>query len=85
MDIVYPNENRNVLNKITEKNGAIVSEYIVGTKPEKENFPARNRIISGLSNGILVIEASTKSGTFITVDFALEQGKNVYAIPRKYF
>ena len=85
MDIVYPNENRNVLNKIREKNGAIVSEYIVGTKPEKENFPARNRIISGLSNGILVIEASTKSGTFITVDFALEQGKNVYAIPRKYF
>ncbi len=85
MDIVYPNENRNVLNKIIEKNGAIVSEYIVGTKPEKENFPARNRIISGLSNGILVIEASTKSGTFITVDFALEQGKNVYAIPRKYF
>ena len=85
MDIVYPNENRNVLNKIIEKNGALVSEYIVGTKPEKENFPARNRIISGLSNGILVIEASTKSGTFITVDFALEQGKNVYAIPRKYF
>ena len=85
MDIVYPNENRNVLNKIIEKNGAIVSEYIVGTKPEKENFPARNRIISGLSNGILVIEASTKSGTFITVDFALEQGKNVYVIPRKYF
>lgn len=85
MDIVYPNENRNVLNKIIEKNGAIVSEYIVGTKPEKENFPARNRIISGLSNGILVIEASTKSGTFITVDFALEQGKNVYTIPRKYF
>lgn len=85
MDIVYPNENRNVLNKIIEKNGAIISEYIVGTKPEKENFPARNRIISGLSNGILVIEASTKSGTFITVDFALEQGKNVYAIPRKYF
>ena len=85
MDIVYPNENRSVLNKIIEKNGAIVSEYIVGTKPEKENFPARNRIISGLSNGILVIEASTKSGTFITVDFALEQGKNVYAIPRKYF
>ena len=84
LDIVYPAQNENLYKEIIEKNGAIISEYIVGTKPEKNNFPARNRIISGLSDGILVVEATEKSGTFITVDFALEQGKNVYAIPRKY-
>jgi len=83
LDIVYPKENREIFKKII-KSGTIVSEYIIGTKPEKMNFPARNRIISGLADGILVVEASKKSGTFITVDFALEQGKNIYAIPRKY-
>ena len=59
----------------------IISENIVGTKPEAGNFPARNRIISGLSNGLLVVEAKNNSGSIITVDFALEQGKNVYAVP----
>lgn len=83
LDMVYPKENKEIFKSII-KNGAVVSEYAVGTKPEKMNFPARNRIISGLSDGILVVEASKKSGTFITVDFALEQGKNIYAIPRKY-
>jgi len=81
---VYPAENKEIFDKILEKGGAIISEYIIGTKPEKENFPARNRLISGLSNGVLVVEANIKSGTFITVDFALEQGKNVYAVPRKH-
>ena len=81
LDIVYPKENRYLYDKIIEENGAIISEYPLGTKPEKMNFPARNRIISGMSQGILVIEAKKKSGTLITVDFALEQGKNVYVVP----
>ena len=81
LDTVYPKENEALFNKIIETGGAIVSEYIVGTKPEAKNFPTRNRIISGLSDGVAVIEAREKSGTFITVDFALEQGKNIYAVP----
>jgi len=81
LDTVYPKENEKLEKQIIETGGAIISEYILGTKPEKENFPARNRIISGLSDGIVVIEAKEKSGTFITVDFALEHGKNVFAVP----
>ena len=81
LDIVYPKENQYLYDKIIEENGAIISEYPLGTKPEKMNFPARNRIISGMSKGILVIEAKKKSGTLITVDFALEQGRNVYVVP----
>lgn len=84
LDIVYPAENKKLYDGIIKTGGAIITEYSIGTKPEKINFPARNRIISGLSDGVLVVEASQKSGTFITVDFALEQGKNIYAIPRKY-
>ena len=84
LDIVYPEENKKLANYIVENGGTIISEYIIGTKPEKMNFPARNRIISALCDGVLVVEAKEKSGTSITVDFALEQGKNVYAIPRKY-
>ena len=82
LDTVYPKENKNICNEIIEKGGAIITEYSLGTKPEKLNFPARNRIISGLSDGILVVEASKKSGALITVDFALEQGKNIYCVPR---
>ena len=59
----------------------VISEYPLGTKPQKQHFPARNRIISGLSDGVLVIEAKEKSGTNITVDFALEQGKDVFVVP----
>lgn len=78
---IYPKENNILVRKIINKGGVILSEYNLWTKPEKKNFPQRNRIISGLSDGILVIEAREKSGSLITVDFALEQGKNVYAIP----
>ena len=81
LDMVYPKENQYLYDKIIEENGAIISEYPIGTKPEKMNFPARNRIISGMSKGILVIEAKKKSGTLITVDFALEQGRDVYVVP----
>ena len=68
---------------ILKNDGAIISEYPLGTRPEKHHFPARNRIISGLSDGVLVIEARKRSGTMITVEYALDQGKNVYAIPGK--
>ena len=85
MDIVYPEENTLLANEIVKRGGAIISEYVIGTKPEKMNFPARNRIISGLSSGVVVVEAKEKSGSLITVDFALEQGRDVYAVPRKYY
>lgn len=81
LDMIYPKENEYLAKEIIEKGGAILSEYPLGTKPEKMNFPARNRIISGMSQGILVIEAKEKSGTLITVDFALEQGRDVFVVP----
>lgn len=84
LDTIYPYENINLAKEIVKQGGTIVSEYPLGTKPEKLHFPARNRIISGLSSGVIVIEAKKKSGTMTTVDFALEQGKMVFAIPRKY-
>lgn len=81
LDMVYPKENIFLAEQIIEKGGIIMSEYPLGTKPEKMNFPARNRIISGLSKGVLVVEAKEKSGTLITVDFALEQGRDVFVVP----
>ena len=81
VDIIYPSENEKLAENIIETGGCLVSEYVVGTKPLGEHFPARNRIISGLVTGVIVVEATEKSGSFITVDFALEQGKNVYAVP----
>lgn len=81
LDTVYPKENKSLAEKIINKGGAIISEYPLGTKPEKLNFPARNRIISGISKGLIVVEAKKKSGTMITVDFALEQGRDVFVVP----
>lgn len=81
LDTVYPIENRNVYERILQKNGLIVTEYVIGTKPNKLNFPARNRIISGLSESVVVVEAKEKSGALITVEFAIEQGKEVFAVP----
>lgn len=81
LDNIYPSENNELAMQIIKNEGVILSEYVIGTKPEKMNFPARNRIISALSSGVVVIEAKQKSGTMITVDFALEQGKEVFAVP----
>ena len=81
LDIVYPKENQYLAEQIIKSGGVILSEYPIGTKPNKMNFPARNRIISGMSKGILVVEAKEKSGTLITVDFALEQGRDVFVVP----
>lgn len=81
LDMIYPKENIELANEIIRSGGAIVSEYPCGTKPDKMNFPARNRIISGISKGIIVVEAKDKSGTLITVDFALEQGRDVFVVP----
>lgn len=82
VDVVYPKENKSLYESILKNNGLIISEYLVGTKPLKENFPARNRIISGISESVIVVEAKEKSGSLITAEFALEQGKDVYAVPR---
>lgn len=81
LDIIYPKENESLFYDIVKHQGLVVSEYPLGTPPQKQHFPARNRIISGLSDGVLVVEASRNSGTNITVDFALEQGKDVFVIP----
>ena len=81
LDMLYPKENLELANEIIKRGGTIISEYPCGTKPDKMKFPARNRIISGISSGIIVIEAKEKSGTLITVDFALEQGREVFVVP----
>lgn len=80
VDVCYPQENNGLYLKLQEK-GGIVSEYAPGTKAQSKLFPARNRIISGLADLILVVEARKRSGTYITVLQALEQGKEVYAVP----
>jgi len=82
LDVVYPAQNRCLYDEI-RKEGLLVSEYPLGTKPDGFRFPARNRIISGLSKGVVVVEAAQKSGALITADCALEQGKEVFAVPGK--
>lgn len=81
IDKIYPKENIELARKIIKSGGCIISEYPIGTEPQRKNFPQRNRIISGLSNGILVVEAGKKSGALITAEFGLEQGKEIFAIP----
>lgn len=80
VDVVYPKSNKYIYEKIIE-NGSVISEFPLGTPPLKYNFPQRNRIISGLSSGVLVIEANERSGSLITATHAAEQGKDVFAVP----
>ncbi len=80
VDVIYPDENRKLAEQIT-KRGALISEFPMGTKPDAPHFPRRNRIISGMSVAILVVEAGQTSGALITADCALDQGRDVYAIP----
>jgi DNA processing protein len=80
VDVCYPAENKRLYDRLTES-GGILSEYVPGTQPKAQLFPPRNRIISGLSDVVVVVEAREKSGTMITVDMALEQGREVYAVP----
>jgi DNA processing protein len=81
MDIIYPVKNENLAHSIIDKGGVIISEYHLKTPPKPQFFPARNRIISALSQGVLVVEATKRSGSLITARLACEQGIDVFAIP----
>ena len=79
-DVVYPEENRGLYDALCER-GAVVAELSLGTEPQARHFPRRNRIISGMALGVVVVEAAAKSGSLITARFALEQGREVFAVP----
>ena len=81
LDIVYPRENTKLFDRILQYNGLLVSEYPPGTPPSAKHFPARNRIISGLSRGVIVVEAKASSGSLITADMAVSEGRDVFVVP----
>jgi len=80
VDVIYPSENRNLFQQIIE-HGAVLSEFPMGSPPEGGHFPKRNRVISGLSMGVVIVQASAESGSLITAGYALEQGREVFAVP----
>jgi len=80
VDVIYPSENRNLFHQII-KRGAVLSEFPMGSPPEAGHFPRRNRIISGLCMGVVIVQASAESGSLITAGYALEQGREVFAVP----
>jgi DNA processing protein len=84
IDLIYPRENRELAQRIVD-NGAIISEFPIGTQPVATNFPRRNRILSGLALGVLVVEAPENSGALITASFAADQGREVFAVPSNIF
>jgi DNA processing protein len=84
LDIIYPSENRRIWERL-EKEGTIISEFPLGTRPNTYNFPMRNRIIAGLSKGVVVVESMAKGGSLITAGLALEEGRDVFAVPGDIF
>lgn len=80
VDVVYPKTNTELYYEIIER-GAVISEYLPGTQPSPSNFPRRNRIISGISRGVIIVEAAEKSGTSITASYALEQNRDIFCVP----
>src|SRR5438874_3516807 len=80
IDVVYPEENRGLYDALCQQ-GTVVAELPLGTEPQARHFPRRNRIISGMARGVVVVEAAAKSGSLITARFALEQGREVFAVP----
>ena len=81
VDVIYPKENRGLYQRIIDEGGAVVAEAPLGTQPQARHFPRRNRIISGLARGTIVVEATPKSGSLITARMAAEQGRDVFAVP----
>jgi len=85
IDIIYPPENKKLYEKIISSGGCVISEFPLSTPPLKSNFPLRNRLISGISFGVVIVEAPKKSGALITADYALNQGREVFAVPGSIF